>query len=254
MKIDIITIIILFVIGLTISPMLITTGLRLPKKQPEGKCPNCKEKYSLFNMIPILPYVINYGKCPYCNNKISVYYPISELLTGIIYSLSYVIYGLSYEMFTLILIFSLLVIIFISDLKYYIIQTKVIIVFTTTSLILKLLYYDIQTFLFSIISGVAIFVFIYLIKCLGDKVFKVESLGGGDVKLSLYFGILLGIRLAIVSIVLGAFLAFPQAVYYALTKKEREIPFGPFLITALLLVFIFMEPIRNFLTLLFTNY
>ena len=254
MKLDIITIIVLFVIGLLVSPILITTGIRLPKKQKIGKCSHCENEYSLFNMIPILPYVLNYGRCPYCNHKINILYPIVEILTAILYSLSFVIYGFTYEMITFILIVSLLVIIFISDIKYFVIQTKVIIVFTTTSLILKFLYFDFSTFILSIISGISIFVFIYIVKYLGDKFFKVESLGGGDVKLSLYFGILLGIRLAIVSIVIGAFLAFPQAVYYAISKKDKEIPFGPFLVTSLLIVFTFMELIRNFLTILFINY
>ena len=51
----------------------------------------------LFNMIPILPYVLNYGRCPYCNHKINILYPIAELLTAILYSLSFVIYGFTYD-------------------------------------------------------------------------------------------------------------------------------------------------------------
>ena len=252
--IDIITIIVLFIIGLFISPILIIMGLKLPKQQNNGLCPHCTNSYSPLNTLPIFPYVINYGKCPYCHNKISIKYPLAELLTGIVFSLSFVIYGLTYEMITLNLIFSLLIIIYISDFKYFIIQNKTLIIFTTISLILKEIYFGTKTFLLSLLSGLLIFLFVFIIKKIGDKLFKVESLGGGDVKLSFYFGCLLGVRLGIVAIVIGSFLAFPYALYYAITKVEKEIPFGPFLITALLVTFIFMQPILNFLTTIFTNY
>ena len=81
--------------------------------------------------------------------------------------------------------------------------------------------------------------------------FKQESLGGGDIKLSMFFGFVLGIRLSIVSLVVGSFLAFPYAVYFSLSNKQKEIPFGPFLIVGLYLVFIFMEPINSFLSIMF---
>ena len=251
---DILVIVFLFLFGLIISPLLIIAGLKLPKKESMGLCPNCENKYTLFELMPILPYVLNYGYCPYCNYKISFLYPLAELMTGIVYSLSFIIYGFSYEMITLILVFSLLVILYISDFKYYVIQSRILIFFVIISLILKELYFGTKIFLLSLAGGLIVFVFLWLVKIVGDKVFKVESLGGGDVKLSFYFGTLLGVRLGIVSLVIGAFLAFPYALYYAITKKEKEIPFGPFLITALLIVFVFMEPIRNFLVLIFTNY
>ena len=39
--------------------------------------------------------------------------------------------------------------------------------------------------------------------------------------------------------------------YYALLDKEKEIPFGPFLILGLYLVFLFMEPINTFIAIIF---
>ena len=39
-------------------------------------------------------------------------------------------------------------------------------------------------------------------------------------------------------------------IFLSLSKKDREVPFGPFLIAALLIVFIYMEPIKEFMDLL----
>ena len=90
-----------------------------------------------------------------------------------------------------------------------------------------------------------------VIRHIGNIIFKQESLGGGDVKLAMFFGFMLGIKLSIVSLVVGSFLAFPYAVYCSLTDKQKEIPFGPFLISGLFLVFVFMSHINSFLTIIF---
>jgi len=90
-----------------------------------------------------------------------------------------------------------------------------------------------------------------IVRYIGSKIFGQESLGGGDVKLSMFFGFVLGIRLSIATLVIGSFLAFPCAIYYALSNKGREIPFGPFLITSLYLFCVFMEPINSFLSVVF---
>ena len=65
------------------------------------------------------------------------------------------------------------------------------------------------------------------------------------------FGFAFGIRLAIVSLIIGSFLAFPVAIYYSLVGKDKEIPFGPYLVTGLFIVFVFMDPIRHFLEIIF---
>ena len=47
----------------------------------------------------------------------------------------------------------------------------------------------------------------------------------------------LGVKLGVVYIFAGSFIAFPYALFVTLSKKETLVPFGPFLATALLLIF-----------------
>ena len=89
---------------------------------------------------------------------------------------------------------------------------------------------------------------------MGDLVFKKESLGGGDIKLALFIGATLGIKLSLINIVIASFIALPYALYYVITKKEKEVPFGPFLITANLLCFIFSSLITKYIISLFIIY
>ena len=87
-------------------------------------------------------------------------------------------------------------------------------------------------------SGFFSFLTMYALKIIGDAIFKKETLGGGDIKLMFLFGITLGYDMVIVSIFLGAFLAFPISLYILLKRKDNMIPFGPFLSIGALLILI----------------
>ena len=53
----------------------------------------------------------------------------------------------------------------------------------------------------------------YSLRIFGFIAFKKESLGGGDIKLSLLAGMILGGKLGIIYIIFACFLAFPYAIY-----------------------------------------
>ena len=90
--------------------------------------------------------------------------------------------------------------------------------------------------LYSLIDGVIFFTVMFLIKKLGDFLFKKESMGGGDIKLLFVFGLVLGWEMAILSIFIASFLGLP--VSFILSKKNDEniIPFVPFLVIAALII------------------
>ena len=89
-----------------------------------------------------------------------------------------------------------------------------------------------------------------MVKIVGDKAFKRESLGGGDIKLSLFIGLVLGYKLSFINLVLASFLALPVAFYYLIKLKDREVPFGPFLIISTFIIYIFSTQILDFIDLL----
>ena len=77
----------------------------------------------------------------------------------------------------------------------------------------------------------------YLTMILGEKAFKKESLGGGDVKLLFVFGLVLEPMIGVCTIFLGSIIALPISVIVLLKTKENMIPFGPFLLLAFVLLF-----------------
>ena len=104
----------------------------------------------------------------------------------------------------------------------------------------------------AIIYGIILFIFMYIVKIIGDKIFKRESLGGGDIKLCFIIGVSLGygyygFYLGLITIVFSAFLAMPYAIASIYLLKKNELPYGPFLIAASTIVFIFIEKFSRLL-------
>ena len=87
----------------------------------------------------------------------------------------------------------------------------------------------------------------YLTMLLGNALFKKESLGGGDIKLSFISGLALGPLLGLFYIILASFLAFPYAIYISIKSKDTMLPFGPFLATSLLIIYLNYDFFYEFL-------
>ena len=243
----------LFVVGLVVGTLSIIIGLKgpLPSKEYFNKCDHCNHKYKWYELIPVIPFLMRGGRCSYCNKKSSFWYPFLEIVSGLLFAVSYLIYGCEYEMLAFIILTILTIMIFVSDFKYFIILDKPIWFLSIIILIAKWYTFGFKTFVESVCAGILIFLFMYSIRYFANMIFKRDSLGGGDIKLSTFFGVLVAIRLSVVSLCLGSFLAFPYALYYSILDKKKEIPFGPFLILGLFVVFVFMEPINTFIAIIF---
>ena len=114
-------------------------------------------------------------------------------------------------------------------------------------IILKLLLYGFNSTLMSIVCGIGLFIVMYLIKLFGDLAFKKESLGGGDIKLSFLIGLAIGFRLGLIALIFASFLALPYAFAQIYLNKKNELPYGPFLISSTVIIFIFIEKFSNLL-------
>ena len=91
--------ILMFIIGTIFGSFYNVVGYRVPKEEsivyPSSHCPKCNHKLNFFELIPIISYIIQKGKCKKCKEKIGIFYPIFELITGILFTLTLKIYGLT---------------------------------------------------------------------------------------------------------------------------------------------------------------
>ena len=252
-----------FIFGLIFGSFYNVCGYRLPKGEsllyPGSHCPKCNHDLKWYELIPVLSYLIQGGKCRNCKTKISPFYMVFELFTGIMFMLSYLVFGLSVETILALTFVSMLDIIIISDILYTIINDGVLVFFglflffekftirlykldsITAKLALDELFYI-------ILSALVPFLIMYLIKLMGDHMFKRESMGGGDIKLMAVFGLVLGTCNAISTIFIASFIALPISIIILKTKSTHEIPFGPFLAIAALLILFLKIDIISFFT------
>ena len=179
---------------------------------------------------------------------------ILNLFIGVVNALvvlvSYYTFGISYEFFAILIIAGLVFIIFISDFKYMIILDSPLIVAGILILILRAYFNGFQDMGFSLFAGVILFFVMLFIGFLGKKMFKREALGGGDIKLAGIIGIVLGLKLGLVAIILSSLLALPYAAGAMMLNRDSEVPFGPFLIASMAIVFIFADKFSNLIAFL----
>lgn len=250
---DIYYMIILFIFGTILGSFYNVVGERVPKGKsiikPSSHCPKCGHKLTPLELIPIFSYLLQKGKCKGCGCKIPIIHPIFELASGILFALAYLSFKLTPELLIALTFISILLIIFISDMEYLIIPDEVLIIGLIILGIEKLFILGIGNVLYSLVDGLICFVLMYLLKKLGDFLFKKESMGGGDIKLLFVFGFVLGWPMAIISIFIGSIIGLPLSLIVLAKKRSHEIPFGPLLSLGALIILLLQINIEKILNL-----
>ncbi len=58
-----------------------------------SKCPSCKTKLGVLDLVPIFSWVLARGKCRYCQTPIPYSYPVTELVTATLVLVLYFVWG-----------------------------------------------------------------------------------------------------------------------------------------------------------------
>ena len=135
----------LFILGLAVGSFLNVLIDRIPNDESpfagRSYCDKCKKTLKWYDMVPVLSFLILKGKCRYCRAHISFYYPLVELITGIMFVLMYqfTIHNSQFTSSTIeqfsnltinylyyLFILSSFIVIFFTDLKYGIIPDKIV--------------------------------------------------------------------------------------------------------------------------------
>lgn len=254
---EIIYILFIFIFGLYFGSFFTKIGYRLPNNKSslgnKSKCTACNHELGIMETTPLLSYIFLKGKCKHCNEKISIIYPFFELLTAILFVMCYFIFKDEYpELLNIIfaiLFISSLIIIMICDIKYMIIPNEILLFFGSILVILKmniiyrlnngLIFIDMgYELLFIIIDGTIMFIIMYVIRLIGNLIFKTDSMGGGDIKMMSYIALIIGWKMSIVVIFLGSFFALPLSIIKMYMKKEHMLAFGPYLALATMILFL----------------
>lgn len=229
-------IVVFFVLGTILGSFFHVLATRIAEDKsiiyPPSHCIKCKHKLRWFELIPVVSYIIQKGKCRKCKTKIPLSYILIEIVTGVLFAVCYNEFNFSKDLIISLIFVSTMVINIVSDIEYMIILDESLVVSTLLIIITYIITMGLDNTAPHIYDGLIAFFIMYGIKIIGDKMFKKESLGGGDIKLMFLFGLVIGWDMSICTIFLATFIAFPIALYIMFSKKDNMIPFGPFLCMA----------------------
>ncbi len=232
-------------------------------------CDFCKKELRWFENVPVLGYFFVKGKCSRCKKQLSFQYPLVEFClgvlflavgfkTGLILNLNPST-GIFLETIYLLAVIFVLSAIFIWDLKYMIIPDKLVISgFLLTTIYILAHYFLASCSIFSIscfvseniLGSFLVGGFFYVLFAIS----KGKWIGGGDVKLGFWLGLLIGWKhvypFLLITYVLGSVIAL------ILVKKSKkgwksQIPFGPFLVISSFIFLFFGEKLLYLYKILF---
>ncbi|MEK7534558.1 MAG: prepilin peptidase [Patescibacteria group bacterium] len=252
----------IFVLGVGVGSFLNVLIDRLPRDESfligRSYCESCKKTLRWYDLIPLLSFISLKARCRYCRVPLSYYYPLVELVTGIMF-VSAIIFtqsfaseesffhlrgvaepgtvrylaerllgGESLGLVFYLFIFSSFIVVFFADLKYGIIPDKI----TYSAVIVSILYIILNTnyLILSLVSALGSFLFFLLI----FLATRGRGMGFGDVKLAFLIGLILGFPKTVVALYVAFLTGAVISIILILGKKKKfkgsTIPFGPFLV------------------------
>ena len=141
-------------------------------------------------------------------------------------------------LFTLILLY-FLVSISLEDIKTLLISENKLIIYALNGLLYLICLglsnkkiNSLEAIISNSLSVLIIFIIMYLIKYISYKLFKTNSLGLGDIKLSSYTSIWLGFEMTFISICISFLLSALYSLIGKITKRLKpfhQYPFAPFI-------------------------
>jgi leader peptidase (prepilin peptidase)/N-methyltransferase len=248
----------IFLFGLVTGSFLNVCIYRMGREEsvvrPSSHCPHCQKPIRWQDNIPLLSYLLLRGKCRDCGKPISFRYFLVEFLTGWIFVALYSRFGLTPQGVAYAILASGLVVSTFVDFDFQIIPDEISVGGIALGLVLSVIFpalHQVQTHLlglrealFGILVGGGI---LWILGCIGDFIFKKESMGGGDVKLLAMIGAFLGWKIALLSLPLASLAGAVVGVVIKIRTKESVIAFGPYLALGALVALFWSDRILKIL-------
>ena len=231
-------------LGLLLGSFLNVLIYRLPRGEsiayPGSRCTECGTRLRPKDLIPLLSWLWLQGKCRYCGSRIPARYPLVEITTGLLYLALFVRFGVGLEFGLGLILLSGLIAVSGMDLVYRRIPNAVTVPLAVSGLI----YSAVSDRLLTVqsLSGLAVGFFVLFLISLGTK----GGMGIGDAKLLGVIGAWTGPDGALMTLFAGAVVASIVGlilIAVGVIERKRPIPFGPFLATAGLVMYLFKSEI-----------
>lgn len=246
----------LFLLGLCLGSFVNALVWRVHEEKnvstERSMCPKCTHQLAPADLIPVLSWLMLRARCRYCQQPISKQYPLVELLTALVFVLSYhfwpggVIGSGEYILFGSWLFSSVgLIALAIYDWRWMILPSRILYPTAAIAVAGRLAYivsfspnpwHELLDWWLAVVVAAGLFLLLFIIS-------KGKWIGYGDVRLGLITGTLLAspakaFLMIFVASLLGTIYALPTLLA-GKQKLTQKVPFGPFLICSTAIVLLF---------------
>ena len=217
-------------------------------KKQRSFCDFCKKPLRFYDNIPLLSFLAYRGKSRCCGKKLPRYYPVVEILIGILFALKSPSNPLFEERGGIVLlvlwsIWALLVFEAVFDIRKMMIPDATAIpLIVLAELRRRLLGLSVSEWWNALGAGL----FIWLLTKI--KIKGRQAMGEGDALLAVFMGLFLGFPKTIVAFYVAFISGAVIGVGLIASKKKKEyspIPFGPFLIFGTIIAYFWGAKIIN---------
>jgi leader peptidase (prepilin peptidase)/N-methyltransferase len=208
---------------------------------PPSHCPRCGAGIAWYDNVPVLSWLLLRGRCRRCGEPISVQYPLVEVAVALLWAAAAWRYGLTLTALAAAVFGTILLGIAVTDARHYLIPDE----YTWGGLVIGLALAfrsGVSGFLAALLGAALGFGLLWFIAWAGERAFKKEAMGGGDIKMMTMVGAFVGWRGVLLTLFGGALLG--TIVFVPITlRKRRLVPFGVFLAVAAAVTFVWGEAI-----------
>jgi len=225
------TTIFLFLGGLIVGSFLTVVAHRLPRGESivggRSHCPACGAQIAAYDNVPVLSWLALRGRARCCGAPISPRYPLTELLTGLLFAATaLVLWGDAGEIALGLVFAAMLVAVTLTDLEQRIIPNKILIAGALAAVAI-VAPTDPGSLPERAIAAAAA----------GGLLFAAalaypRGMGLGDVKLAATMGLFLGREVGpaiLVALLAGSLVGLAMIARHGAAARKQAIPFGPFL-------------------------
>ncbi len=196
------------------------------------QCAYCRRERPWWQWLSVPAYLAGRAECGSCGAPIGLRRPLIEIGLGLTYGYLWVSLGPSVKLVFYLLYSVIFALVLITDIERHLILNVVI--FPAAGLGLAASFFVPElTWRSALVGGGVGFTFFFLAAVVGEALFGSGAMGGGDVKLAAFVGLITGFPLVIVAIVLtiliGAAVSLALLVF-GLRSLGDYVPYGPFLV------------------------
>ncbi len=242
--------VIFVLLGLLVGGLTNQLGSDLPARRSLTRphCPYCGRVRPWWQWLSLPARLIGCSGCPHCGAPIGLRHPLVEIGLAVAYGHLWIVLGPSVKLILYLLYSTIFALILITDVERRLIFNVVMYPSILFAIVASFLPPEMtgMRWEYALAGGAIGFVFFLVAALVGNMLFGSGALGGGDVKLAAFVGLITGFPLVIEALVLTILIGAAVSLILLVTRVRSlrdPIPYGPFLIAGAVITLLWGYPI-----------